>query len=52
VAMFYNKDQEIKLIEKRKSIIKQFNGKYFICNKIRDATKGCRNKAQQSNPRK
>ena len=33
----------------RKVFLKNFNDKYVIYNKKRHLTKGCRNRAQQSN---
>jgi hypothetical protein len=49
VVNLHNKYQKAKLIMKRKNIVKMFNEKYLICNKIRHLTKDCRNKIQQSN---
>jgi hypothetical protein len=39
------------LNKKGKSIVKTFNGKCFICDKIRNPSKGCRIGAQQINTR-
>jgi hypothetical protein len=47
VVKFLNK----MLNKKGKSIVKIFNGKRFICNKIRNPSKGCRIRAQQINTR-
>jgi hypothetical protein len=51
VLKFHNKNQKEKIDEKGKNIDKKFNDNCFICNKIACLVKGCKNKAQQSNPK-